>query len=350
MNAHAENKALIARFLSELAAAEGEDITRVLERYSEPDTLWEIFHPFNSQRGFEAVSAAFWQPLKMAFPDYEQRLDIIIANEYEGANWVSARGHIAGSFFNAWIGIPPTQALTYLRFGLNVVVQNAKIRRAYVLLDVVDVMRQADLYPLRRMPGSPELWPAPPAGTGISLHSHDGTQGASSLQIVLEMLHGLDHMNLTNLRKAEYSPHWHKSMNWYGPAGIGSTRGKRGFREYHGRLFLQSFPDRKILQRDHNGPADGPGDYIQVGDGRFAVVSGWPCIRATHSGGGWLGLGPSGKVVEMRIADWYRLSDDNRLIENWVMIDIPHILLQAGLDLLNEMQYFADRTRLRWPD
>ena len=312
--------------------------------------VWEIFHPFNTLQGIEQINKVFWQPLKIAFPDYEQRIEIIVAGEYEHGDWVSMRGHIAGSFLHAWIGIPPTQGLCYLRFGLNVLIHNRKITKAYVLLDILDVMRQADLYPLRRMPGSAESWPAPPAGTGIDFDECDHGQGATSLRIVLEMLHGLGEMNLHDLNKAEYSAHWHANVNWYGPAGIGSTRGKRGFREYHGRLFLQAFPDRKILERDHDGPQDGPGDYIRLGDGRFAVVSGWPCIRATHRGGGWLGLGPSGRKVEMRVADWYRLSDDNRLIENWVMIDIPHILDQIGLNILSEMRYFADRTLRRWPD
>jgi predicted ester cyclase len=322
----------------------------VLETYCSDSVHFEIFYPFNTLQGIEQVHKNFWEPLKTAFPDYEQRIDILIAGEYEGREWVSMRGHIAGSFFHPWIGIPPTQGLCYLRFGLNALIERGKIVRAYVLLDVLDVMRQADLYPLRRMPGSAELWPAPPADTGMDFDHCDDRQGATSLRIVLEMLHGLGEMNLKDLKKAEYSHHWHKNVNWYGPAGIGSTRGKRGFREYHGRLFLQAFPDRRILQRDHNGPLDGPGDYIQIGDGRFAVVSGWPCIRATHRGDGWLGLGPSGRVVEMRIADWYRLSEDNLLIENWVMIDILHILDQLGLDILKDMRYFADRTLRRWPD
>ena len=143
---------------------------------------------------------------------------------------------------------------------------------------------------------------------------------------------------------------WHESMNWYGPAGIGSTRAKRGFREYHGRLFLQGFPDRKAFDRDPHGPQEGPGHYIRIGDGRFAVTSGWPSLHATHSGGGWCGLGPSGRRVQMRVADWYRVSSDDYIIENWVLIDILHICHQVGLDVLSEMRYFADRTQLRWPD
>ncbi|MGH3628924.1 MAG: hypothetical protein ACRDRL_16000, partial [Sciscionella sp.] len=139
MHPHGENKRLVARFLNELADAPADAIQRVLERYCADETLWEVFHPFNQLQGNGAVGSRFWQPLKMALPDYEPRIDILIAGEYEGADWVSVRGHIAGSFFQPWIGIPPTYGLTYLRFGLNVTVRNGKITRAYVLLDVLDV-------------------------------------------------------------------------------------------------------------------------------------------------------------------------------------------------------------------
>lgn len=350
MSDHAANKKLVSRFLAEMPDAAPGEVRATLARFFHDDAVFEIFHPFNTLRGIDAAAEAFWAPLKTAFPDHEQRLNIIIAGEYEGRDWVSTLGHVTGSFFAPWIGIPPTHGLTFLRFGLNAIVRDGRIAKAYILLDVLDVMRQADLYPLRRMPGSPEQWPAPPACTGISDSAFDGEQGARSLSLVRTMQQGLRDMNLKDLRHAEYSPLWHPNMDWYGPAGIGSTRGKRGFREYHGRLFLQAFPDRRGVDRDPAGPQDAPGHYIRLGDGRFAVTSGWPSLYATHLGDGWLGLGPSGRKVEMRVADWYRVSADDKLVENWVAIDTLHILKQAGLDVLNDMQYFADRTKLRWPD
>jgi hypothetical protein len=51
----------------------------------------------------------------------------------------------------------------------------------------------------------------------------------------------------------------------------------------------------------------------------------------------------------MRVADWYRTDDNHLLIDNWVLIDIPHILYQAGLDVLDDLCYFADPTLPRWP-
>ena len=38
--------------------------------------------------------------------------------------------------------------------------------------------------------------------------------------------------------------HWHPNFMWYGPAGIGTTRGMKGFEDYHQIPFLVAFPDR----------------------------------------------------------------------------------------------------------
>jgi hypothetical protein len=41
----------------------------------------------------------------------------------------------------------------------------------------------------------------------------------------------------------------HDDFTWYGPAGIGSTRGVDGFRAYHQGPFLEAFLDRAVEMR-----------------------------------------------------------------------------------------------------
>lgn len=349
---HAANKQLVVRFLDELSVAEGDGIAAVLDRYCEPDAAWRIFHPFNLCEGSEQVRERFWAPLKDAFPDYEQRHHFVIANAYEDRGWVSTLGHVMGSFMAEWIGIPPSFGLTFLRFGFNAWVRDGKIAKAYILLDVLDVMRQAGFYPLRKMPGSPEQWPGAPASSGADAIGWDGEKGADTLRIIREMQMGLAQgKDLQDLAKARgnHSPHWHDNMNWYGPAGVGSSRGQRGFLDYHGALFIQAFPDRRGIVREHEGPEDRDGHYIRAGDGRFAVTAGWPSLYGTHLGGGWLGVPPSGKQVEMRVADWYRIDADDKIIDNWVMIDTLHLLDQFGLDVFEDLKFIADPSLPRWP-
>ena len=43
--------------------------------------------------------------------------------------------------------------------------------------------------------------------------------------------------------------------------------------------------------------------------------------------------GPSFERVFMRVCDWWR-RENELLVENWVFVDVPHVLLQLGYDPL----------------
>ncbi|NYI78910.1 ester cyclase [Nocardioides panzhihuensis] len=350
MSSHEEDKQLVTRMLHALAAAAPGASRAVLAEHCHPEATFEVFHPFNTLNGVDEAAEGFFEPLRASFPDYEQRIGIAIADTYEGRDVVSTLGHVLGTLAAPWCGIPATHGLTYLRFGTNAVVVDGRIAKLYILLDVVDVMRQAGYYPFRQMPGSAEQWPLPPIDTGATGATVDNVRGATTMLIVREMQDGLgDGEDLAeHVATVEHSPHWHCNMNWYGPAGIGSTRGQRGFDDYHGALFIQAFPDRTGFERVEGGAEDAPGHYIQAGDGLFGVTGGWPSLHGHHTGGQWLGLPPTGRRIEMRVADWYRLDDQNKIIDNWVMIDTLHIAQQMGYDVLDDLTYLVDRAKPRW--
>jgi predicted ester cyclase len=346
---HAANKQLVARFLREMASG---DAREVLAAHCQPDCRWELYHPLNGMSGLDEVAAKFWLPLRTAFPDYEQRIACGIAGDYEGRTQVSTLGYLMGNFHEPWLGIPPHGVLAFMRFGFNAIVRDGRIAKAYVQFDTIDVMRQAGFYPFREMPGSPEAWPFPPCDTGASLKLHDGVRGAKSLRIIREMQQGLlkpSEIKELAPKGGRHSPHWHVNMNWYGAAGIGSMRGRANYRNHHGSLFLQAFPDRQGFARDGGVPEDAPGHYVRLGDGQYAVTGGWPSLHATHLGPEWLGLPPTGRRVEMRVADWYRLDDDDKIIDNWVMFDMAHILSQMGYDLFHDLQFRVKRAKDRVP-
>jgi predicted ester cyclase len=347
MSRHAQNKRLLAEFLTAMAAG---DERRQLDKYCHPDCRFEIFHPFNTIDGLDVVAQKFFLPLRTAFPNYEQRLAFILGGEYEGRDMASSWGHVMGTFDAPWLGIPATNALTFLSFGFNAIIREGKIAKAYILLDIVDVMRQAGYYPFRDSPGTMERWPFPPADTGATAFSHDPERGAESLRIIREMQSGLLKPNEIKAlagRYGRHSPHWHEHMNWYGPVGIGSMRGVRSYRNFHGSLFLQAFPDRGGWPRVEGGPQDAPGHYIRLGDGLYAVTAGYPSLQGTHTGPEWLGLPPTGRKVQMRVADWYRLDANGKIYDNWVMMDIPHIVQQMGMDLFHDLEHFVDRAKPR---
>ena len=52
--------------------------------------------------------------------------------------------------------------------------------------------------------------------------------------------------------------------------------------------------------------------------------------EATHSGP-FMGIEPTGKTVEIRYMDFWKVVD-GKIVDNWVMVDFPHVLAQLGVD------------------
>ncbi len=118
-------------------------------------------------------------------------------------------------------------------------------------------------------------------------------------------------------------------MMWYGPAGIGTMRGIAGFRRDHQIPFLAAMPDRgqRGAELTAHFFADGP----------YVAVTGWPDMRQTLTGGGWLGLPATGQVVDLRSLDFWRIQN-GKIRENWVMVDLLDLYRQVGLDPLARMR------------
>ncbi len=71
---------------------------------------------------------------------------------------------------------------------------------------------------------------------------------------------------------------------------------------------------------------------MRIADGKYVGWSGWPATRATHTGLPLFGVEASGKSFTIRIMDFWR-REHAHLAENWVFIDIPHLLMQLGTDV-----------------
>lgn len=363
-----DDKRVVAELLEALATTAGPSgVGNALDRYCDPQCSWGVFAPFDTLDGTEAAASTFWEPVARALPGWSWRPGLLIAGEFDGGRWVSTLGHLQGNFEADLVGIPATWGVVMLRFGLNALVRDGRIVAAYVLLDVLDLMRQAGWYPFRPMLGSPEQWPAPPPGTGSGRDVVDPDEGARTLDVVRRMQDGLgfgesdprsgaterpaqrDDAEAATAAIAEY---WSPRMNWYGPAGIGSARGYWGYQRYHADPFERALPDYADYSDDptrgHVGPPNTSHHYVQLGDGKLAVTSGWPSIIGTLSGP-WLGAGPAHRPVAMRVADWYRLGDDGRIVDNWVMIDLVDALRQGGLDVLADLRYRTHPETPRWP-
>lgn len=292
------------------------------------DHLLHAFAPVGSVVGRATYAADLLAPLAAAFPRGEERVDIRLAGTFKGGEWVATSGHIAGLFEAPLFGIPATGRVAFVRFGRFERHVAGQVAETLVLIDLPALMMQAGCWPLAVPMGPSVIAPGPVTRDGVV--QADAAGGEQSLGLVEAMIGGLMTFDGT-LRSMGMRGYWTDHFWWFGPAPIGNFRGHADYERGHQLPFLTAFPDRV-----------GGNHRARIGEGMYIASTGWPSITATHAGGGWLGLAPTGRAITMRVMDFWR-RDGDRLAENWVMIDIPELLQQMGIDLFERMRLLVQR-------
>lgn len=319
------NKHRIWEFWKRLDDSPTHSLAGLLKEYMADNVSWLGFHPFNQLAGRDAVLEGWWHYLRKAFPDVRRDTYILMGGTFGGKQWVCGMGQFLGTFTREWVGIPPTGQWTSIRFGEFCALQEGQITEDYMLLDLVDVMRQAGYRVLPPSPGDETYWPRPFEEDGILLIPQDDAESLQSLQLVEAMIQGLGKYDGVDPSKMNQLAFWSPEMHWYGPVGIGSSRNRAEYERNHQTPFLHAFPDRK-----------GGNHLTRFAEGHFVASTGWPSVRATHLGE-YLGVPATGRPVGMRVADWWRRKGD-RLVQNWVFIDLPDLFLQMGVDLFERLR------------
>lgn len=334
-----------------LAETRPEGLRPALEALAAPECVWRAAHPMNEMTGTDAAAAQIWAPLLAAFPDLERRDSIYVAGRYQGKVLIAAMGHYCGTMKADWLGIPATGKTIYLRYGeVWQIGPDGRAVQANLLWDVLDVMRQTGVWPLSPSLGVEILWPGPITADGLRLAPSGPQQGRDSLEQTLRMHKSLaefdDRGSLSReaLIDMPQRDHWHPKMMWYGPAGIGTTRGLAGFVDGHQLPFRLAFhrPQGSFEEVMAERARRGAGHYLRIGDGPYSVTGGWPSVYAMHMGSGFCGLPATGKPVFMRVMDFY-LHDEGLIRENWVPIDMLHLFGQIGIDPLARMREVLGR-------
>jgi predicted ester cyclase len=343
---HIAIKRSVRHGLTALAESGAASLRRALSTAYHPGAVWRGSHPLNEMQGLDAIAANVWEPLHRALPDLERRDVICVGGTFEERHYVATVGHYCGTFRQPWLTIPATGRPLYVRYGEVHQIVDGLIVQTTALWDVLDVMRQAGFWPLAPSLGTEGRWPGPLLADGIVVTPQDPAQSAASIAQTLAMHKTLgDYDDLANkgrdgLLDMPQKQHWHPKMMWYGPSGIGTTRGLQGFVDYHQLPFRTAFPKR-IGGTQWTDRSKG-GHYIRIGDGPFSVTGGWPSVGARHVGGNFLGVGPTGRDVTMRVMDFY-FHQEGLIRENWVPLDIIHLLLQMDVDVFARMQSFFRR-------
>jgi predicted ester cyclase len=321
-----DGKRLVHEFSQAVHDATAADVGEHLTEYYHPDAEWHGPEPINAVEGTDAIADAYWVPLLESFPDLEKNDYILLEDEFESEQWVSTAGTFVGTFDEDWLDIPATGQTTWIQYGALYRVVDGKIAETRILFDVLDVMRQAGY---RFIPAlAPEVVrPGPATQDGLRFDEQEESASKQTLQLVEDMIfEGLGSYDGEDLDVMDMDTYWHEDFMWYGPAGIGTTRGVDGFQEFHQGPWLEAFPDRGT-----------GGNAIRVAEGDYCAWTAWPSGEATHLGDGLFGLPSTGETVTFRVIDFWRRESD-LLAENWVFIDIIELLNQMGVDVFERLR------------
>ncbi len=140
----------------------------------------------------------------------------------------------------------------------------------------------------------------------------DPSKTEATRAVIEAMVDGLnDH------RIADIGEFFAENFRWIGNQGCGTKKGLREFQENWQRPFQAAFSDKVCI------------DEARLYMGEWAAAFGRQ--EAIHSGA-FLGIAPTGKRVEIRYMDFWKVVD-GKIVENYVHVDFAHVAAQLGVDL-----------------
>lgn len=333
MDRHSQNKSRLAELRQAQYDFAEREVKIALASLVSPDAIIHCCAPIGDLTGPDALYENAYRPLLKAVPDLERRDYIVMAGRsLHECDWVGCGGYYTGLFQTPWLDIPPTGHQINIRFHEFYRFEKGKIVEIQAIWDLPSVMMQAGAWPMQPGLGLEFHIPGPATQDGLVPSPHDEMESQESCQLVVDMLEHLTrHPKWGGPEIMEMPRFWHERMNWYGPAGIGSCRGIRGFRDWHQIPFLNAMPDR--------GSHDDELHFHFFGDGNYAAVTGWPNMMQTISKGGWLGIAPSGQKIALRSLDFWRI-ENRKIRENWVLVDLIDVYDQIGVDVFSRLREF----------
>ena len=328
-------KALLADYQSALATFEPVAVRAAMDKLFSKNAEIKLCHPFGTITGSEGLMKTALAPLHAAMPDLERRDMIVLAGTTpEGQDWIGCMGNFMGTFVAPFLDIPPTGHLAHMRYHEYFRIEDGKAVEMQAIWDIPELMMQAGAWPMAPQLGKYLCTPAPMTQDGLTASG----DGKATYDHVIAMLTDLcKYPRNPDPKVMNLEQYWHPRFNWYGPAGIGTSRGNSGFRNWHQIPFLRGMPDRKL---------DDAGDLSShwFGEGAYVCETGWPNMRLTITDDGWMGIAPSGKEVLLRSLDFWRREvggpHDGLIRENWVLVDLLDLYSQIGVEVLDRMREF----------
>ena len=328
MSALTEAKGLVREYYAALDAAAPEACSAVLGRYLASDVIWRSYHPFGEMGDAATVADRLWAPLKGSLTRMQRRMDIFFGGENSltdrsdyGSVWIVSMGHLMGLFDEPWLGIRPTRKIAMLRYCEFLRVQDGKITEVAFYFDIPHLMAQAGQNPFPPQTAAQLVQPGPMTHDGLLFDNRPAQEGAATLAAINAMITDLGQWKLGLPLEEELARTWDDDMLWWGPTGIGAAFTIERYAKQHSGPFRAAFADRS-----------GSGHVCRLAEGHYGGFFGWPNFTARHVGG-FMGMPGSDATLEFRVIDIYRRGAE-KLAENWIFIDLLHVMKQQGLDVL----------------
>lgn len=140
---------------------------------------------------------------------------------------------------------------------------------------------------------------------------NDRSKTEETRRVVEGMVDGLNDHRIDDI--GEF---FSQNFRWMGNAGCGTKLGLKQFQENWQSPFQAAFSDKVCI------------DEARLAEGEWMAAFGKQV--ATHSGE-FMGIAPTGKRVEIRYMDFWKVKD-GKIVDNWVMVDFPHVMRQLGVD------------------
>lgn len=322
-------KMQLAEFRKAAETASPEGMRTALGALFAPDAAVRMCHPFGDFVGPKAFATGCYDPLLTAMPDLERREMILLAGcSPDGKEWVACMGNYMGTFVAPFLGIPSTGHLCHMRYHEFFQLEQGRVVEMQAIWDIPELMMQARAWPMGPQLGAYLATPAPMTQDGLTAQG-DGSAALAQVQAMLFDL--CRHPADPDPKVMNLSAYWHPRCNWYGPTGIGTSRGISGFRHWHQMPFLRAMPDRGL---------DTGGLHSHwIAEGNYTCETGWPNMRLTITQDGWLGIAPAAQPITLRSLDFWRL-EGGLIRENWVLVDLLDMWAQIGVDVLGRMREF----------
>lgn len=320
------NKTLYKRYCDAFGLSGHNQIHEVITGFFSPDANINVVHPFNDISGGDNYYEKFIRPLSRSFTGLHRQDYVLMGGEYNGQDWVSSTGYYVGHFAQDWLTIKATNTLSYLRFGEFHRLENNLVVESYIYLDIPQLMIAANQWPIKDSPGQDRghtgYLPGPITQDGLLYELQDPAESTKSFKMTSEML-----VKLATEDEA-WRPYWHPNMIWYGPAAFGSFIGIENFAGF--QVPFESAFEGWAGGSVGNGRTQ---HFIRHGDGNDSCSGGWPSVSGVQVKP-FLDQAATHKMIYMRVCDWWRREGD-QFVENWVFVDIPHVLLQMGFDVFD---------------